>query len=225
VEDVFAPAVAQPTRESFAAYVAHELRTPLATQRALLELALADPGTDLAAWREIGADALCACRQQERLVEACLTLARSNSGLQRNDPVDLAAIAANVLRAHEAALARVVVLREARTSGDAELVELLVANLVANAIRHNTAGGWIHVATRSNRGHAVLSVVNTGPVIPAREVQRLFRPFERLDDTGAGAGLGLTIVQAVAEAHDATVTARTRSDGGLAIDVVFSALD
>ena len=72
--------VEQDRPERFAAYVAHELRTPLATQRALLELALADRDADVASWREIGEDVLGACRQQERLLEACLTLARSQGG-------------------------------------------------------------------------------------------------------------------------------------------------
>jgi signal transduction histidine kinase len=87
--------------ERFAAYVAHELRTPLATQRALLELALADPSADVASWREIGEDVLAACKQQERLLEACLSLARSKRcGPQRCEPVDLAAIATDALQTH-----------------------------------------------------------------------------------------------------------------------------
>ena len=78
------------------AYAAHELRTPLATQRALLELALADPGTDAATWREIGEDVLGACREQERLLDTCLALAHGS--LQRREPVDLATIAGETLR-------------------------------------------------------------------------------------------------------------------------------
>jgi signal transduction histidine kinase len=87
--------------ERFAAYVAHELRTPLATRRALLELVLADPNADVAPWREIGEDVLEACRQQERLLEACLTLAGSHGGLRRWESVDLAAITAEALRPHD----------------------------------------------------------------------------------------------------------------------------
>jgi len=67
--------------EGRAACVAHELRTPLAPQRALLQLALADPNVDVATWREIGEDVLGACRQQDRTLEACLTLGRSRCGL------------------------------------------------------------------------------------------------------------------------------------------------
>jgi signal transduction histidine kinase len=212
--------------EFFAGCVAHELRTPLATQRALLELALADPNTDAADWREVGEDVLAACRQQERLLEACLTLVRSRGGPQRCDPVDLAAITAEALRAHNLnGLDRVLALERAWTNGDPELLDRLVANLVSNAVRHNTVDGRIEIATRTESGRAVLSVANTGPVIPASEVPRLFEPFQRLTSSpktfSDGLGLGLAIVEAIADAHRASITARARTDGGLEVDIGF----
>jgi signal transduction histidine kinase len=73
---------------SFAAYVAHELRTPLAIQRTLLEFALADSDVDSAAWREIGEDVLDAWRQQRRLLDACLALARSEGGLGWSEAIE-----------------------------------------------------------------------------------------------------------------------------------------
>ena len=79
--------------------------------------------------------------------------------------------------------------------------------------------------TGVSAGHAVLSVVNTGPVVPAAEVSQLFQPFRRLsaDRTGqdGGLGLGLSIVQAIASAHDAHVAARSRPGGGLEVEVKF----
>ena len=72
-------------------------------------------------------------------------------------------------------------LEPARVAGDPDLLDRLVANLVSNAIRHNSAGGRIEVATRTEAGRAVLSVTNTGPLIPAGELQRLFQPFQRFD--------------------------------------------
>jgi signal transduction histidine kinase len=212
------------------AYAAHELRTPLATQRALLELALADPNADAASWREIGEDVLAACRQQERLLEACLTLARSQVRSQPFEPVDLAAITAAALRAHEHhRLQRAVVLGPARTAGDPQLVERLVANLVANAVRHNIPDGRLDVVTRTAAGYATFAIANTGPLIPAGELQRLFQPFQRLDSqrrsSTDGVGLGLAIVHAIAELHDAAVTAQAQPGGGLGIDVAFPALD
>jgi signal transduction histidine kinase len=218
------------TQERFAAYVAHELRTPLATQRALLELALGDPKADVATWREIGEDVLGACRHQERLLEACLTLALSQIGRQRCEPVDLAAIAARALRAHDLGeLERVVALEPAWTLGDPELLERLAANLVSNAIRHNIVGGRIEVATRAGPSSAQLVVANTGPLVPAGELQRLFQPFQRLTSSPGspcdGVGLGLPIMQAIADAHDATVIAEAQPGGGLGIEVAFPALD
>ncbi len=137
-------------KERFAAYIAHELRTPLATQRVLLELALTDPHADVASWREIGVDVLRACMQQERLLETCLTLARSCDGLTRYEPVDLAAIAYEALRTHNpSGLESLVALQPAEIRGDPDLVERLVANLVSNAIRHNVAGGRIEIATHT----------------------------------------------------------------------------
>ena len=210
-------------------YIAHELRTPLATQRALLEVALADANAGVATWREIGEEVLSACRQQARVLDACLTLARSRHGTQWRLPVDLAAVADEALRAHDlSGLDRVVELEPVTMSGDLELLERLVANLVSNAVRHNVAGGWIEVVTRVESGRAVLSIANTGLPVPAGELSRLFQPFQRLHShaaTADGVGLGLAIVQAIAEAHDGTVVARARVGGGLRVAVAFPALD
>ena len=150
--------------------------------------------------------------------------------LQRCEPVDLAAGAAQALRAHDlSGLERVVVLEPARTPGDPDLLERLAANLVSNAIRHNIAGGRIEVTTRTRSGRAHLIVANTGPLVPAAELQRLFEPFQRVDSNSRpssdGVGLGLAIVQAIADAHDATVAAQAQPGGGLGIDVAFPALD
>lgn len=206
----------------YLAYAAHELRTPLATQRALLELALADPNTDLVTWREIGEDVLGACMQQERVVEACLTLARSKEARGCFKPVDLATIVDETLRAHDRrSLTTILTLEPARVACDPALVERLAANLISNAIRHNVAGGRIELGTRTESARAVLSVVNTGPVIPSGELRRIFKPFERLGSSADGVGLGLPIVQAIANAHHATVTARARIGGGLGVEVAF----
>jgi signal transduction histidine kinase len=202
---------------------------PLATQRALLELALADPEADAAGWREVGEDVLRACEQQERLVDACLALARCGHGLGRQQPVDLAAISAEALRALDLReLASVVALEPAWTTGDPDLLERLAANLLSNAVRHNIPRGRIEVATRAGSGRAVLSVANTGTPVPTGALGRLFRPFERLDprpgSTAGGVGLGLAVVQAIADAHGAVVAARARPGGGLGIDVDFPAV-
>jgi signal transduction histidine kinase len=105
------------------------------------------------------------------------------------------------------------------------LVERLVANLLTNAVRHNIAGGRVEVRAGVKDRRAVLSVTNTGPLIPIAEVDRLFQPFQRLDRRRAnypdGHGLGLSIVRAIATAHDATITAHPVPDGGLSVSVSF----
>jgi signal transduction histidine kinase len=212
-------------RERFAAFVAHELRAPIALQRALVEVTLADPHADAAALREMGERVVTSCVRQKRVIDALLDLARSGRELTRHEPVDIAATAAAAIRAHEMReLESVVVLEPAQTTGEPDLLELLVANLVSNAIRHNIVGGRVEIATRAEAGRAVLSVANTGPLVPAAELQCLFEPFHRRapqPPDAEGVGLGLAIVQAIADAHNALVTATPRSGGGLKVDVRF----
>jgi signal transduction histidine kinase len=216
------------SRERFSAYVAHELRTPIAVQRALVEVTLADPNADVTALREMGERVLACCMRQQRLTEALLDLGRSRRGLTRQEPVDIAALAATTLQEHDlTGLGTVVALERVRASGDPDLLELLAANLVSNAIHHNVVGGTIEVATRGRLGQAVLRVANTGPIIAPDELRQLFRPYRRLahgPDT-RGTGLGLAIVQAIVQAHRATMTARARASGGLEIQVCFRALE
>jgi len=226
-----APAsVAVEAQQRFLAYAAHELRGEVALQRTLAEVALADPNADTTALREMGERVVVACERQERLLEALLTLARSERGRLRREPVDLAATAAGVLRSHDHhGLSSTISLEPTRIAGDPQLVERLVANLVANALRHNIPGGRLEIATYAAAGRATLTIANTGPVIPTAELTRLFQPFQRLRSHAGppadGVGLGLTLVQAIANAHDATVAAQAGAGGGLRIAVAFPALD
>jgi signal transduction histidine kinase len=214
--------------ECFAAYAAHELRREITLQLALAGIALADPDADAAALRTMGERVIAGCKRQEDLLEALLTLARSEYGQLRREPIDLAATAAKVLQAHPHPLRRVTTLEPAVTLGNPELVERLVTNLVENAVRHNIPHGRLDLATHTSARRAVLTIANTGPVVPTSEVERLFQPFERLrSQPGAaadGIGLGLAIVQAIADSHDATIRANPRTGGGLRIDVSFPSL-
>ncbi len=216
----------------FVANASHELRTPLARQRTLVEVALGDPEATLDSMRASYARVLAAAEQQERLIEALLTLARSERGLERREPVDLAAVTDEVLLTRRLEMERrglhvEVALDHAPTAGDHRLVERLVANLVDNAVGHNVAAGRVTISTGTTAGQAILSVANSGPVIPPAAVDRLFQPFQRLgaERTGRqdGLGLGLSIVQAIAAAHGATLSAQARPDGGLAVEVRFPA--
>ncbi len=214
----------------YAAYIAHELRTPLATQRALLELALADPEADGAAWREIGRDVLEACTQQERLLEACLALSRSQAGLGKCDLVDIASLSAELVRSTDLdGLTATIRLAPALTIGVPCLIERLLDNLLRNAVRHNRLGGWIGITSGRSRSRAFVAVENTGPRISTDELARLFEPFHQGPAQNAssapGLGLGLAVVKAVADAHGAVVSARARRAGGLRVDVAFPTAD
>jgi signal transduction histidine kinase len=218
----------------FVASASHELRTPLTLDRTLLQVALRNPTTTAERWRATGAELLESGTHQERLLEALLTFATSESGISHHEPADLSEAAAASLHTTrpEAGRRQVRVqtaLHPAPVLGDPHLIERLAANLLDNAVRHNTTGGTIHLTTGQHDGHAIISVANTGPLIPPAEITRLFRPFERLatprasNGNGGGHGLGLSIVAAIADAHNATITAHARPEGGLHIQVSFPA--
>jgi signal transduction histidine kinase len=218
------------SQRQFVANASHELRTPLTLERAILEVTLADPAAGVASLRAACERVLAIGEQQERMIEALLTLARSERGLERREPVLLDTVTGKTLGDRREEIARRGLrldtkLEHAPAAGDPRLIDHLVANLLDNAIHHNTAGGWVAVTTVAEAGAAVLTVANSGPVIAAEEVERLLRPFQRLgaDRTGHGDGhgLGLSIVAAIATAHGATLTVRPRPEGGLRAEVSF----
>ncbi|PPK68285.1 ATP-binding protein [Actinokineospora auranticolor] len=111
----------------------------------------------------------------------------------------------------------------ARTvAGDPVLLERLIGNLLHNAIKYNAPGGWVEVVVA---GHPVLSVRNSGQVVPAEAVSSLFEPFRRLTGDRVnhrdGAGLGLSIVRSIVAAHDGGVSAEPGTQGGLRVDVTL----
>src|SRR5262249_15128067 len=219
-------------QRQFVANASHELRTPLARQRVLSQVALADPDATAETLRAAHERVLAAGAQQEQLIEALLTLARGQAGLGTREPFDLAEVAGRVLRARrpEAELRGLdlhAALSAAPAAGDPRLAERLAANLVDNALNHNAAHGHADVATQTRDGKAVLTVVNSGPVVPPAEVDPLLPAFQRhgADRTGhrTGLGLGLSIVQAIAAAHGATLAIHPRPGGGLQAEVTFPA--
>jgi signal transduction histidine kinase len=218
------------TQRRFVANASHELRTPLTLNRALLEVTLANPDATVGDLRAMGHELIASGEQQEQLIEALLTLATSARGLERHEPFDLSEITADVLIGPHPEIGQLeldvrTTITPALAIGDPRLARRLVANLIDNAIRHNLTGGYITIATRAESGHAILVITNSGPVIPRDDIDRLFQPFQRLHSDRAshpdGHGLGLSIVQSIAAAHNATLSARSRPDGGLRIEVRF----
>jgi signal transduction histidine kinase len=220
-------------QRQFIANASHELRTPLARQRALVEAALDDQARTAGSLERTCQRVLAASAQQERLIDALLTLAQAQRGFSQREPIDLAVLVGDVLQslrpgAQSRGLRVSAALDPAPALGDARLAERLAVNLVANAISHNVPGGWIEIATGVQAGRAIVSVANSGPVIPVAELGRLFEPFQRLGADRAsspdGLGLGLSIVSAIVSAHDAQLSAQAPPGGGLEILVRFPAI-
>jgi len=218
------------SQRHFVANASHELRTPLTAERVLLQVTLADPDASAETLRSACEELLTLGATQERLIESLLTLASSEQGVERWEPLDLGAITAEavLVRRSEAEARDVrvdVSLAEAPAVGDPRLVESLVGNLIDNAIRHNVAGGRVDVTTSRSGDVPTIAVRNTGPVIPPGEVDRLFVPFQRLHTErirhADGHGLGLAIVRAITTAHGAVLTARALESGGLDVRVAF----
>ncbi|MDE3130925.1 MAG: HAMP domain-containing protein [Acidobacteriota bacterium] len=217
----------------FVANASHELRTPLTLERTLLQVALADPNATAATLRAACEELLATGREQEQLIEALLTLARSERGLERRERADIGALATRVLERpypelEEHQIELVTQLEAAVTEGDPALLERLIANLVDNALRHNLDGGRVEISTRQQGDRALLTVENSGQMIAPEEIETMFEPFRRLGPARIGTdsgqhGLGLSIVRAVAEAHHAAIDAQPRAGGGLSITIAFPA--
>jgi signal transduction histidine kinase len=218
------------SQRRFVANASHELRTPLMLTQTLLQVALADPEITLDSLRAACEEVIDVGKEQAQLIEALLTLARSQRGLDHRETLDLADITDQVLRPHQSGTTtrRLRIdssLTNTPISGDRRLVEILVSNLLENAIRHNVPDGHIHVAVGSDRTKAALTVSNTGVPVPADQIERLLQPFQHLDGQRSGdhpgLGLGLSIVAAIADVHDATLSVKPRPDGGLTVQVSF----
>jgi signal transduction histidine kinase len=229
------------SQRRFVANASHELRTPLTLNRTLIEVTLDDPAaTDQI--RQFGTTLLAINQRQERLIDGLLTLASSEQTLAQQEHVDLAGIAHHLAGENRAAASAAGIdlrtdLHPAWVAGDPVLLERLTHNLLDNALRYNLPErGTVTITTRTVDGHAVLVVANTGPAVPPYEIPTLFQPFRRLltAETRAGAttpaihrgaGLGLSIVAAVAHAHRGDVQATARDPGGLTVQVRIPAAD
>jgi signal transduction histidine kinase len=211
----------------FIANASHELRTPLAVMRATVDVVLEDPDSTPADLRDMAADIRAAVDHAEHLVGALLILARNERGLAVHDEIDLATVAEDVLDTAALRDRRIhATLEPAVISGDPVLAERLVANLVENADRYNTPAGDIWISSRTVAGESQLVVANTGALISAADAERIFEPFQRLNQRTSrdGFGLGLTLVASIASVHGGTATARPRQEGGLSITVAIPSL-
>jgi signal transduction histidine kinase len=210
------------SQRQFIANASHELRTPLTVMRTAMDVVLAKPEPTREELVSMTADIRQAVGHSERLIEVLLVLARNDQARALTDPLDLAAVAEDALDGRApGGVTTATSLGEAPVTGDGVLLERLVANLLDNAERYNIAGGTVEIFTAAHGATSVLRVVNTGTVVPAGMVDRLFLPFTRLDDRTRhdGFGLGLTLVSSIAAVHGGTVHATAVPTGGLDITV------
>jgi len=211
-------------QQRFIANASHELRTPLTVIRTTVDVALAKPTPTAAEFRRAGDEIRAETDRAGELIDALLTLTRSEGIVVSTRPVALGDLARDVAeRAHRGGVRIEIATEEGVVLGDAALLERLIGNLVENALLYNRPDGEVAVTVTGEGEEVVLRVTNTGPPVPADEVDRLFEPFARLNDrTGDGFGLGLSIVRSVALAHGGTVTALAPASGGLEVTVRFA---
>jgi signal transduction histidine kinase len=220
------------SQRRFVANASHELRTPLAVVRTEVDVTLSDPAADAAELRRMASVIRDATLRAQQLVDGLLVLARTEGGaLRAREVADLADLAEAALRivaseADSRALQISKRMTPALTVGDPALLERVVGNLVENAVRHNVDGGWVEVCTDLAGAHTTLRVASSGEVIAPEAVTALFEPFHRggvARTAHDGAGLGLSIVQAVVLAHGGTVHAEPVPGGGLTVTVQLPA--
>ncbi|QFG23080.1 HAMP domain-containing sensor histidine kinase [Actinomadura sp. WMMB 499] len=209
-------------QQRFVAGAAHELRTPLAVQRAALEIGLA--GATPEKVERVRTRLLDVADRSERLIEGLLLLSTSDQGLDRPERVAVAELVTAVAEEHAADAREYGIdirtrVEPLHVQGDPTLLRHLVRNLLENGLRYNTPGGRVDL--RLDRDG--LRVVNTGPPVPADAVPHLFEPFRRRrprrSAPGEGTGLGLSIVASIARAHGGRATARPGPEGGLDVRV------
>ncbi len=215
----------------FVANASHEVRTPLATMRAALDVAVAKPGVP-AATIALADRVRAQLDRVDHLLDGFLVPARAQHGAPVDAaPVDLAGVVGAELRERSADVAAkglsvtVDVPAGTATQGSPALLARLVANLVGNAVKHNEQDGWIRIRGSASERKTVLVVETGGQVLDQREVDRLTRPFERLGPERTGSsGLGLSIVAAVAAAHGGDLALLARPEGGLRVSVTLPAV-
>ncbi len=216
----------------FVADASHELRTPLTVMRTAIDVTLAKPARTPDQLESMAVRVRNSIDRAEAMIDALLTLAISEQpAASRNEPFDLATAAQDAVEMATDEIRRLDLrvhadLDAAGTTGDPDLLDRMISNLVGNAVRHNTQGGDIRLASGVRDGMAFLRVSNTGPKVPEDVLPSLFEPFRRLEGrTGRadGAGLGLAIARSVAALHGTTVQASGRVAGGLDVEVALPA--
>jgi signal transduction histidine kinase len=217
----------------FVANASHELRTPLTTMRACVDVAVAKPGPVPAPTVALAGRLHTELDRVDKLLDGFLVLARAQHGdLPGQAALSLEYVVSAALAARsEAIAARNLTVQHATgldgtwVRGSQALLGRMVDNVIDNAIAHNADGGWITAITAADGRLAHLVVETGGEILDQQQVGQLAQPFRRLraDRTGSddGAGLGLSIVAAIASAHRGTLDLQARPEGGLRVAIAL----
>ena len=217
----------------FTASASHELRTPLATIRASLDVAVAKPGPVPAETIMLADRVRTQLDKVDQLLDGLLVLARAQHGALPGRavlPLDYLVSAAVAAREDAITAQNLTVQHHSnsdgiRVEGSQPLLRRMADNVIGNAIGHNRDGGWIRITTDAGGGVALLIIENGGDHLDPAQVAGLAQPFRRLgaDRTGSdnGAGLGLSIVAAITQAHRGTLQLHARSGGGLTVTITL----
>lgn len=223
-------------QQRFVANASHELRTPLAMMRTTLDVAIAKPGGVPAQTRELDAELRVDLDHADLMLESFLTLARAQHGQRALgdctrvalEPLITSALAdrAELIVSKEVSVETQ--LAAVEVTGSATLLERMFANVIDNAVRHNQPGGSIEITLVPVSGEqAQVTIDSSGPMLDEPAVAQLAQPFKRLgrDRTGSqhGHGLGLSIVAAIAAAHDGSLELHARAEGGLCVQITLPA--
>ena len=217
----------------FVANASHELRTPLAAMRASVDVAEAKPGPVAPSTITLAGQVRAELDKVDQLLEGLLVLARAEHGVLPGRallPLEYVVSGALAARADAITASNLSVQHVSGSDGSwvegsQPLLRRLADNLIDNAIAHNGDGGWIAVTTVTSDGAVRLIVENGGEILDPAQVAGLAQPFRRLgaDRTGSddGAGLGLSIVAAITQAHRGSLQLRARPGGGLTVTITL----
>jgi signal transduction histidine kinase len=217
----------------FVANASHELRTPLATMRVSLDVAVAKPGSVPPGTITLAGQVRTELDKVDQLLEGLLVLARAQHGaLPGRAVLPLDYVVSAALAAQEDAItARNLTVQHVSSSdgiwveGSQPLLRRMADNVIGNAVSHNRDGGWIRITTMAGNGAARLTIENGGDILDPAQAAGLAQPFRRLgaDRTGSddGAGLGLSIVAAITQAHQGTLQLHARPGGGLKVTITL----
>ena len=217
----------------FVANASHELRTPLATMRVSLDVAEAKPGPVPPGTITLADQVRTELNKVDQLLAGLLVLARAQHGaLPGRAVLPLDCVVSAALAAQEDAItARNLTVQHVSGSdgiwveGSQPLLRRMADNVIGNAVCHNRDGGWIRITTTAGNGAARLIIENGGDILDPAQTAELAQPFRRLgaDRTGSddGAGLGLSIVAAITQAHRGSLQLHARPGGGLKVTITL----